>query len=114
MEMLDKILRKQVQKIIKGAGTKVPKLGNITSEIKKAEKKGDKATVKKLKSAKTKIINQKKKLADKDKAKKDLAAKNKKTRSQKSMTTEKGVKFAKNKTMVKLLEQVRLILVMMQ
>jgi hypothetical protein len=100
MEMLKKVLRTQIQKIMKGAGTKVPKLGNITSEIKKAEKKGDKATVKKLKSAKTKIINQKKKLADKDKAKKDLASKNKKTRSQKSLATEKGVKFGKKKTMV--------------
>ena len=93
-------VRKLVQQAMKGAGTKVPRLGDISSQIKKAEKKGDKATVKKLKSAKTKIINKKKKLADKDKAKKDLAAKNKKTRSQKSMTTEKGVKFGRKKTMV--------------
>jgi len=93
-------IRKLLQQAMKGAGTKVPRLGDISSQIKKAEKKGDKATVKKLKSAKTKIINKKKKLADKDKAKKDLAAKNKKARSQKSLATEKGVKFGRKKTMV--------------
>lgn len=93
-------VRKLVQKAMKGAGTKVPRLGDISSKIKKAEQKGDKATVKKLKSAKTKIINKKKKLADKDKAKKDLAAKNKETRSKKSMATQEGVKFGRKKTMV--------------
>ena len=57
-------IRKLVQQAMKEAGTKVPRLGDITSKIKKAEKKGDKAAVKKLKSAKTKIINKKKKLAN--------------------------------------------------
>jgi len=88
-------IRKLVQQAMKEAGTKVPRLGDITSKIKKAEKKGDKAAVKKLKSAKTKIINKKKKLAEKDKAKKDLAAKNKKTGSKGQSQTQKGVKFKK-------------------
>ena len=72
--------RKLVQKAMKGAGTKVPKLGTISSDIKKAEKKGDKATVKKLKRKKAKILKQKADISSKEKAKKDLAAKNKKTR----------------------------------
>ena len=93
-------VRKFVQKAMKGAGTKVPKLGTISSDIKKAEKKGDKATVKKLKRKKAKILKQKADISSKEKAKKDLAAKNKKTRSQKSLATEEGVKFGKNKTMV--------------
>ena len=93
-------VRKLVQKAMKGAGTKVPKLGTISSDIKKAEKKGDKATVAKLKRKKAKIVKQKADISNKEKAKKDLAAKNKKTRSKKSMATQEGVKFGRKKTMV--------------
>jgi len=109
-----KKLRKKVQKIIKGAGTKVPKVSEVSKQIRQKKAQADNAfknnqtekekklrkELSSLKTKKKKIEKLKKSIADKDKAKKDLATKNKKTRSQKSLATEKGVKFGKKKTMV--------------
>ena len=80
-------IRKFLQQAMKGAGKKVPRLGDISSQIKKAEKKGDKATAKKLRTKKTKLLKAKKAIADKDKSKKDLAAKNKQAKGRKKATS---------------------------
>ena len=111
-------IRKFIQKAMKDAGTKVPKVGNISKEITKAKKKAQTieknrikeqkaggyksstkqtkeeknllAKVKRLEKKKTEINKQKKAIADKDKAKKDLAAKNKKTGAKGQSQTQKG------------------------
>ena len=107
-------VRKLVQKAMKGAGTKVPKVSEVSKKIRQKKAQADNAfknnqtdkekklrkELSALKTKKKKIEKAKKAIADKDKAKKDLAAKNKKTSSKKSMATEKGVKFGRNKTMV--------------
>ena len=116
-------LRKLVQKAMKDAGTKVPKVGDVSKEITKAKKKAQTiekkrikkqadegyksstkqtkeeknllAKVKRLEKKKAEINKQKKAISDKDKAKKDLAAKNKKTGAKGQSQTQKGVKFKK-------------------
>ena len=116
-------LRKLVQKAMKDAGTKVPRVGDISKEITKAKKKAQTiekkrikkqadegyksstkqtkeeknilAKVKRLEKKKAEINKQKKAISDKDKAKKDLAAKNKKTGAKRQSQTQKGVKFRK-------------------
>ena len=107
-------VRKLVQKAMKGAGTKVPKVSEVSKKIRQKKAQADNAfknnqtdkekklrkELSALKTKKKKIEKAKKAIADKDKAKKDLAAKNKKTRSQKSLATEEGVKFGRKKTMV--------------
>tara|TARA_R100001086_G_C11814033_1_gene252347 strand:- start:36 stop:1184 length:1149 start_codon:yes stop_codon:yes gene_type:complete len=116
-------LRKLVQKAMKDAGTKVPRVGDISKEITKAKKKAQTiekkrikkqadegyksstkqtkeeknllAKVKRLEKKKAEINKQKKAISDKDKAKKDLAAKNKKTGAKRQTQTQKGLKFRK-------------------
>ena len=116
-------LRKLVQKAMKEAGTKVPRVGDISKDITKAKKKAQTiekkrikkqadegyksstkqtkeeknilAKVKRLEKKKAEINKQKKAISDKDKAKKDLAAKNKKTGAKRQSQTQKGVKFRK-------------------
>tara|TARA_R100000008_G_scaffold71707_1_gene49636 strand:- start:264 stop:1367 length:1104 start_codon:yes stop_codon:yes gene_type:complete len=85
--MVKSAVRKFIQKAMKDAGSKVPKLGTISSDIKKAQKKGDKATVTKLKRKKAKIVKQKEAIADKKKAEKDLKDKNKQARGSKKATS---------------------------
>ena len=111
------------QKAMKDAGTGVPKVGEVSKEINKVKKKIDTlynkrikkqaddnyksydpqskveknliAKKKRLEKKKDELNKKKKEISDKDKAKKDLAAKNKKTGGKGESQTQKNLRFKK-------------------